>query len=69
MIGSHSPASPLLEAAALAGGVQALARRLRVPTKQLGSWMDGEAEAPPTVIERAVAFLQRAFETPAKSVR
>lgn len=57
-------ASTLLEAADVAGGVQALARRLRVPKKQLGSWMEGEAEAPPAVFLRAVDFL-RASEKPA----
>jgi hypothetical protein len=69
MIESQSRASTLLEAAAAAGGVQALARRLRVPTKQLGSWMEGDAEAPAAVLLRALGFLQRALETPDKRSR
>jgi hypothetical protein len=69
MTESQSRASTLLEAAAAAGGVQALARRLRVPTKQLGSWMEGDAEAPAAVFRRAVHFLQNALETPDKYSR
>jgi hypothetical protein len=69
MIESQSRATTLLEAAAAAGGVQALARRLRVPTKQLGSWMQGDAEAPASVIMRAVYFLQCALQTPVKRSR
>ena len=49
--------STLLEAAGIAGGVQALARRLHVPAKQLTSWMEGEVPTPHTVFLRVVAFI------------
>ena len=49
----------LLEAAEVAGGVQELARRLRVPKKQLTSWMEGDAETPPAVFLRALDFLRK----------
>jgi hypothetical protein len=48
----------LLDAAAIAGGVQALARRLRVPQKQLTSWMEGDEPTPPPVYLRAVDFIR-----------
>lgn len=44
-------------AAALAGGVRELARRLGVPSKQLTSWMEGEVPTPHTVFQRALAFV------------
>lgn len=69
MIESRSRARTLLEAATVAGGVQALARRLRVPTKQLGCWIDGDADAPVAVFLRAVAFLQCAVESPGRRSR
>lgn len=47
----------LLEAAAIAGGIQALARRLRVPSKQLTSWMQGEEQTPHTVFLRVLNFV------------
>jgi hypothetical protein len=50
----------LLKAAGIAGGIDALARHLRVPKKQLGSWMEGEVETPRTVSLRAVDFLRGA---------
>jgi hypothetical protein len=49
---------PLLEAASIAGGVQSLARHLRVPCKQLTSWLDGDMETPRTVLARAVDFIR-----------
>jgi hypothetical protein len=49
--------SMLLEAAAIAGGIQALARRLRVPRKQLTSWMQGEEQTPHTVFLRVLDFV------------
>jgi hypothetical protein len=49
--------SVLLQAAGVAGGVQALARRLRVPSKQLTSWMEGEAQTPHTVYLRVLDFV------------
>ena len=58
---------PLLQALDIAGGLQALARHLHVPKKQLGSWLDGEIETPPAVIVRAINFLQRAYRMPARS--
>ena len=48
----------LLEAADIAGGIQILARRLRVPSKQLSSWMEGEVETPHTVFLRALDFIR-----------
>lgn len=49
--------SMLVEAAAIAGGIQALARRLRVPSKQLTSWMQGEEQTPHTVFLRVLDFV------------
>ena len=53
----------LLEAATIAGGIAVLARKLRVPSKQLGSWMDGEVETPTTVLARALDFIRNARST------
>jgi hypothetical protein len=47
----------LLEAARIAGGIRALARNVHVPTKQLTSWMEGEAPTPHTVFLRVLAFI------------
>ena len=58
---------PLLQALDIAGGLQALARHLHVPKKQLGSWLDGETETPPAVVVRAVNFLKRACRLPSRS--
>jgi hypothetical protein len=44
----------------VAGGVEALARQLRVPKKQLGSWIAGEVETPHGVFLRVVDFLRGA---------
>lgn len=49
--------SILHRAAALAGSITELARRLHVPSKQLTSWMDGEEPTPHTVFLRAIAFV------------
>lgn len=51
-------ASMLARAQGLAGGVEALARQLRVPKKQLGSWIAGEVETPHGVFLRVVDFLR-----------
>jgi hypothetical protein len=59
--------NPLLQALDIAGGLQALARHLHVPKKQLGSWLDGETETPPAVVVRAINFLRRACPMPAQS--
>ena len=48
----------LVEAAEVSGGVNALARRLRVPSKQLGSWMEGEVETPRSVLLRALNLVR-----------
>jgi hypothetical protein len=48
----------LARAQSLAGGIEALARQLRVPKKQLGSWIAGEVETPDGVFLRVVAFLR-----------
>lgn len=48
----------LLRAMNIAGGIEALARELRVPKKQLGSWIAGELETPDGVYLRLVAFLR-----------
>jgi len=53
-------ASMLLRAHGLAGGIEALARHLRVPKKQLGSWIAGEVETPHGVFLRVVDFLRGA---------
>ena len=58
---------PLLQALDIAGGLQALARHLHVPKKQLGSWLDGETETPPAVVVRAINFLRRTCRIPAQS--
>ena len=58
---------PLLQALDIAGGLQALARQLHVPKKQLGSWLDGETETPPAVVVRAINFLKRACRLPSRS--
>ena len=50
----------LLKAAGIAGGIEALARHLRVPKKQLGSWIAGDVETPHGVFLRVVAFLRGA---------
>ena len=50
-------ATSLLIAKSIAGGIDALARHLRVPKKQLASWIEGEVETPPTVVVRCVDFL------------
>ena len=50
--------STLLDAAAIAGGIQALARRLRVPQKQLTSWMEGDEPTPSAVYLRAIDFVR-----------
>ena len=50
-------ATTLLIAKSIAGGIDALARHLRVPKKQLASWIEGEVETPPTVVVRCVGFL------------
>lgn len=51
-------ASMLLRALGIAGGIEALARQLRVPKKQLGSWIAGEVETPHGVFLRLVDFLR-----------
>jgi hypothetical protein len=48
----------LLDAAAIAGGIRVLARRLRVPLKQLTSWMEGDEPTPQTVYLRAVDLVR-----------
>jgi hypothetical protein len=50
----------LARAKAIAGGIEELARHLRVPKKQLASWIDGEVETPQGVYMRAVDFLRSA---------
>lgn len=50
-------AGVLIEAARIAGGIQALARRVHVPTKQLTSWIEGEVPTPHTVFLRVLAFI------------
>ena len=50
--------APLEAAAEIAGGLSVLARRLRVPAKQLRSWMEGDEETPRSVLLRAVEFVR-----------
>lgn len=58
--GMDSPSSMLLRAQGVAGSIEALARELRVPKKQLGSWIAGDVETPHGVFLRVVAFLRGA---------
>ena len=53
----------LVEALHIAGELPVLARKLRVPSKQLGSWIEGEIETPGTVLERALNFIREARAT------
>ena len=55
--GTVNCAGVLLEAARIAGGIRALARRVHVPTKQLTSWMEGDEPTPHTVFLRVLAFI------------
>lgn len=50
--------SALVQALDAAGGIQALARNLRVPKKQLTSWIEGDAELPHVVLLRALDFVK-----------
>ena len=52
----------LLRALSIAGCIEALARQLRVPKKQLGSWITGEVETPDGVYLRVVNFLRVAHK-------
>ena len=52
--------SALIDALAVAGGIQALARKLRVPQKQLTSWIEGEIATPPSVFLRTADLLRAA---------
>jgi hypothetical protein len=51
-------ANMLLRALGLAGGIEALARHLRVPKKQLAQWIDGEVATPDGVFMRVIDFLR-----------
>ena len=53
----------LLEALNIAGGIEVLARKLHVPSKQLGSWLEGDVETPGTVLQRALDFIRDARTT------
>ena len=50
--------SMLARAKSIAGSIEELARHLRVPKKQLESWIAGEVETPYGVFLRAVDFLR-----------
>jgi hypothetical protein len=52
--------SALLEAANIAGGIDLLGRRLRVPKKQLRSWIEGDLETPHAVLLRAGRLVRNA---------
>jgi hypothetical protein len=52
--------SMLLRAMGVAGGIESLARHLRVPKKQLASWIDGEVDTPDGVFARTIDFLRGA---------
>ena len=47
----------LMIAKGIAGGIEALARHLRVPKKQLASWLEGEVETPRAVFLRVENYL------------
>ena len=49
--------APLVIAKGIAGGIEALARHLRVPKKQLASWIEGEVETPRSVFLRVLNYL------------
>lgn len=55
---SLAATSTLVEAASIAGDIRTLARRLRVPVKQLTSWIEGDDEIPRPVLLRAIDFLR-----------
>ena len=59
-IGLDDGASMLLRATNMAGGIEALARHLRVPSKQLDRWIAGDVETPHGVFLRVVDFLRDA---------
>lgn len=59
MISGPRCSATLLQALDIAGGIQALARRLHVPKKQLEGWLEGEVETPPAVLLRALDILRR----------
>ena len=48
----------LVRALDLAGGIEALARHLRVPKKQLAEWIAGEVDTPDGVFMRVIEFLR-----------
>ena len=48
----------LRRAKSMAGSIEALARYLHVPKKQLGGWIDGDVETPRSVLLRAVDFVR-----------
>jgi hypothetical protein len=56
---SAAGANLLRRATSIAGSIDALARYLHVPKKQLGSWIDGDIETPHAVFLRAVDFVAR----------
>lgn len=56
---SPACANLLRRATSIAGSIEALARYLHVPKKQLGSWIDGDIETPRAVFLRAVDFVAR----------
>jgi hypothetical protein len=58
VMGLAADESTLVEAASIAGDVRTLARRLRVPVKQLTSWIEGDEEIPRPVLLRAIDFLR-----------
>ena len=53
----------LHRACQIAGGVESLAARLRVPVPTLYRWLDGEAEPPTPVFLKAVDIVMPAWST------
>jgi hypothetical protein len=53
----------LHRACEMAGGVEKLAARLRVPVATLYRWLDGEAEPPTPVFLKAVDIVMPAWST------
>jgi hypothetical protein len=53
----------LHRACQIAGGVESLAARLRVPAATLYRWLDGEAEPPTPVFLKAVDIVMPAWST------
>lgn len=57
----------MARASELAGGVQALSQRLRIPVVELMRWIQGEAKPPRGIFLRVVDFIIEEGKKPALS--